>query len=110
MLVGCGSGAIGAEVLVAPEEASRVLGLSNDLAMGAIGAADLALAPGPIRGRPRWRWVAARAALNLAIAGFLLRSRSAASSPNRPFAAAIALAAVTVADMRIGTVLYAARN
>ena len=108
--MGWGSGALGAALLVAPEEAGRLLGLSDDIAMRVIGVADLVLVPGLVCGRSRWRWVGARVALNLAIAGFLLARRSAASTPKRPLAAAIALAAVTGGDLRVGTVLYAARD
>ena len=39
--------------------------------MRLLGAADLVLVPGLLAGRPRWPWMAARAALNLAQAGWL---------------------------------------
>jgi hypothetical protein len=109
-LVGCGSGAIGAVALLAPKRVNKLLGMSDDVAMRAIGVADLALVPGLIGGRQRWRWMAARAGLNLAIVGVFLRSRSGASSPSRPLAAAVGLAIVTVGDLRVGRALYAARR
>lgn len=109
-LVGCGSGAIGAVALLAPKRINKLLGISNDPAMRTIGVADLALVPGLIGGRQRWRWIAARAALNLAIVGVFLRSRSGASTPSRPLAAAVGLAIVTVGDLRVGRALYAARR
>src|SRR5450755_18771 len=74
------------------------------------GVADLVLVPGLVGGRQRWRWVAGRAALNLAIVGVLLRSRSGGSTPSRPLAAAVGLAIVTVGDLRVGRALYAARR
>jgi hypothetical protein len=109
-LVGCGSGAIGAVALLAPKRVNKLLGMSDDVAMRAIGVADLALVPGLIGGRQRWRLMAARAGLNLAIVGVFLRSRSGASSPSRPLAAAVGLAIVTVGDLRVGRALYAARR
>jgi hypothetical protein len=109
-LVGCGSGAIGVAALLAPKRINKLLGISSDPAMRAIGVADLVLVPGLIGGRQRWRWIAARAALNLAIVGVFLRSRSGASTPSRPLAAAVGLAIVTVGDLRVGRALYAARR
>lgn len=110
VLVGCGSAAIGAAALLAPKWINELLGMSNDLAMRALGVADLVLVPGLIGGRQRWRWIAARAALNVAIVGVFLRSRSGASTPSRPLAAAVGLAIVTVGDLRVGRALYAARG
>jgi hypothetical protein len=74
--------------------------------MRAIGIADLALVPGLLTGRPRWPWVAARAGLNLTIAAFLVASRPCGQTP-RPLAAAAALIAVTMRDMRVAATLRA---
>ena len=40
--------------------------------MRLIGAADLVLVPGLLRGEPRWPWMIGRAALNLAMAAYFL--------------------------------------
>jgi hypothetical protein len=108
--IGVGSGAIGAALVLAPERANALVGLHSNAAMRVIGVADVVLAPGLVRGEPRWRYVAGRAALNLAIATFMVRSRSAADDPRRPVAVAVALASVTVGDARVASVLARAAS
>jgi hypothetical protein len=54
--------------------------------------------PGLLRGEPRWPWMAARAALDVAQAAVLLRLAPRTGSPGMTRAAAGALLAVTAAD------------
>ena len=62
----------GAVLLVAPRFAGAT-GLTAAQTR-AIGAVDLALAPGLRAGRPRWPWAAARAAANVATAAAVGRT------------------------------------
>lgn len=97
---------IGAALLADPHRAGAPLGLEPGPAR-VIGLADLALVPGLLRGRPRWPWMVARAALNVAIASHFARvvRRTDAS---RGLAAAGALTGLTVADSRVARQLRAA--
>ena len=103
VLVGVVSGAIGAALVARPQLATGPLGLSGeDAAMRFIGATDLILVPGLLRGEPRWPWMLTRAALNLGVAAYLARAASQASSPAPAQAAAAAMVALTVADGATG--------
>jgi hypothetical protein len=65
---------IGAALVAAPRLLSGPLRLEGqERAVRAIGVSDLVLVPGLLRGRPRWPWMAARAAFDLADAAFLHR-------------------------------------
>ena len=59
---------------------------------------DLVLVPGLLLGRPRWPWMAARAALNLAQAGWLAGAARRSDDPALARGAAAALAALTLVD------------
>jgi hypothetical protein len=66
--------AIGAALVVAPRLLTGPLGLDGqERAIRLIGVSDLVLVPGLLRGRPRWPWMAARAAFNLGDALYLRR-------------------------------------
>lgn len=94
--------AIGGVLAVAPGGPAAFLRLSSPLGARVIGIADLALVPGLIAGRPRWPWMAGRAALNVAIAAYLLReARLAGGEGGRLRATAIALLALTVGDIQV---------
>lgn len=108
--VGVGSGAIGIALGIAPRRANAFLGLHSEAAIRAIGLADAVLAPGLIWGEPRGAYVVGRAALNLGIAGYLMRSRTQSRYPRRPTAASLALAAVTTADTRMALTLGRTRS
>ena len=95
--------ATGVTLVVAPGVAARQLGLAGQEGpLRLIGAADLALAPGLIRGEPRWPWMIGRAALNLAMAAYFLgvgrKSREARWT-------GYALLGLTVADGATGVAL-----
>jgi hypothetical protein len=88
---------IGGALLAAPGPAARWLGV-DDRMMRAFGAADLALVPGLLAGRPRWPWMTARAGLNVGMACALAALAPRAGEPARVRGAALALLAVTVPD------------
>lgn len=71
--VGYVTTATGVALVAAPGVAARALGLrEQETAMRLIGAADLVLVPGLLRGRPRWPWMVARAGMNVAMAAYFL--------------------------------------
>ena len=87
---------------------TRPLGLEgHDAAVRAIGAADLVLVPGLLRGEPRWPWMVGRAALNLAMAAYLIGAAKQSSSPGWRTRGAGALLGLTVVDGATGLVLRA---
>jgi hypothetical protein len=64
---------IGIAAVAAPTRVGRLLRTGNHpVALRAIGISDLALVPGLLAGRRRWRWMTARASLNLVIAAYCL--------------------------------------
>ena len=72
----------GLALLAAPGRVGGRLGLDDqDAALRAIGASDLVLVPGLLLGRPRWPWMVARSALNLALAAYLHGVAPRSSSP-----------------------------
>jgi hypothetical protein len=69
--VGCVTLAAGAALLAAPRLSTKSLGLDGqETAMRLIGASDLVLVPGLLRGEPRWPFMVGRAALNLGVAAY----------------------------------------
>lgn len=87
----------GTALLVTPERLGPTIGLAGRGDARLVGVLDLALVPGLLFGRPRWPWLAARAASNVATAGFVLwRASDERSRRNaRAFSAALTLATVT---------------
>ncbi len=90
----------GTALLGTPERLGPLIGLTGKRDAQLVGALDLALVPGLLFGRPRWPWLAARAASNLVTVGFVLRRGTDDRSRRnaRVFSAALALATVT--DLR----------
>ena len=78
--------------------------------MRAIGAADLALVPGLLRGRPHWPWMAARAALNVAQAACVRQLARRAEQPERAQAAAGVLLGLTLPDGATAVALRRSRR
>ena len=105
-VIGVGSGAIGAALLVAPARFGPLLGLSRPTDIRIVGSIDLALAPGLLIGRPRPPWAAARAASNVLIAAWCLHQARFAGLSRAAGWAAAALAAVTVLDARLARDLH----
>jgi hypothetical protein len=91
--------AAGVALVAAPGVTTRALGLEGEeTAVRLVGAADLALVPGLLLGRPRWPWMAARAGLNLAQAGWFAGAAGRAKAPALARGSAAALAALTAVD------------
>ena len=106
VFVGCVTLAAGAALVVAPRAVTGPLGLDGqDAAVRAIGVSDLVLVPGLLRGSPRWPWMIGRAALNLAIAAYLLGVAPQSSSPGVAKGGAAVLAALTAVDGATGLAL-----
>jgi hypothetical protein len=95
VFVGAVTLATGAALVAAPRVLTGPLGLDGqDAAVRAIGAADLVLVPGLLRGRPRWPWMVSRAALNLAMAAYLLGAAPQSEIAKRGAATLCALTAI----------------
>ena len=99
-LVTVGTGIV---LLLAPDRAGRHVGLDDRRTARLVGATDLALAVGLLAARPRWPWMAARAAANLPMAAMAARSSRTAARLS-----AATLLAVTVSDLRVTRTLRAA--
>ena len=101
----------GAVLVAAPGRVSRPLGLDGqDPALRLVGASDLVLVPGLLRGRPRWPWMFGRAALNLAQAAYLHSVAPGSSSPELLTGGARVLVGLTALDGVTGLALRRARS
>lgn len=108
--VGLVSVVVGAALIVAPSRTATIMGLGDHPGVArTIGAADLALGPGLLRGRPRWPWMWARAALNILIAAQYCAEARHSSSP-RARAGAATMAALAVADSTVALALRRAED
>jgi hypothetical protein len=106
VLVGCVTLGIGAALVAAPQLATGPLGLRDqDTAMRAIGASDLLLVPGLLRGEPRWPWMIGRAAANLAVAAYLHGVTPQSARPQATRALAATMLGLTAADGATGLAL-----
>jgi hypothetical protein len=104
--VGCITAAFGVALVVAPRLGTGPLGLEGqESAMRAIGASDLLLVPGLLRGNPRWPWMIGRAAANLAVAAYLHGVADRSSKPDLVRGAARAFVGLTVMDGGSGLAL-----
>ena len=98
----------GVALVAAPGIAARSMGLKDqETAMRLIGAADLVLVPGLLRGKPRWPWMIARGGMNVAMAAYFL-GVGGKSAPARW--TGIALLGLTVADGATGLALRRSEN
>ena len=70
--VGVATAAIGAALLVVPGASGPLMGLGQRGHARFVGAVDLVIAAGIFVGRPRWQWLAVRAAANLPTAAFAI--------------------------------------
>lgn len=97
-VVGAVTLAIGAGLTAAPQPVAKALGYGDHVGFArTIGIIDLALTPGLLRGRPRWPWMAGRAALNLVIANHYRTQRASAGM--------VGMAVLTVVDGGLAVVL-----
>jgi hypothetical protein len=89
----------GTVLAVAPQVFTGPVGLEDqDLAVRAVGVADLILVPGLYGGRPRWPWMVGRAALSLAQAAYCDGVAPRAKKSGGVRAAAVMLLGLTVMD------------
>ena len=101
----------GTGLVLDPGRAARALGLEGqDTALRAVGAADLVLVPGLLRGSPRWPWMVGRAALNIGQAAYLLGVARQSSSPELVNGAAGVLLCLTAIDAAAGMSLRRANR
>ena len=75
--------ALGLPLLAAPQRTGEALGVQAGRGLRIIGLVDVVVAVGLLWGRPRWPWLAARAAANPPTAAYLamLGRRSGAKTP-----------------------------
>jgi hypothetical protein len=106
VIAGCVTLVAGVALVAAPGQVTERLGLEgHDAAVRAIGLSDLVLVPGLLRGRPRWPWLIGRAAMNVAVAGYLHGTAPQSSSPGLMRAGAGLLLGLTVVDGNAGLAL-----
>jgi len=90
---------IGTALTVAPTRAGGVLGLPpSPAAARVIGGIDLGLGAGLLAGRPRWPWMAARAAFNVVLGARYLGEARRPGGNSRAMGGAVGMAALTVLD------------
>lgn len=98
--------AAGALLVAAPRLVTSSYGLEGEeTAVRLVGLADLALVPGLLAGRPRWPWMIARAAVNLAQGAYLRAVADRSSSPRLVRGMGTALAGLTLVDAPVGLAL-----
>jgi hypothetical protein len=100
-LAGMATLVIGAALVAAPTWFSALAGIDDRRLVRGYGVLDPSLVPGLLAGRPRWPWLAARAAANVGLAAALVgRGRRGASI-------AAMVSALTVVDARAARRLHA---
>ena len=98
-VVGVVTLAMGTAFTLAPRRSAATLGLGNHPRFArTLGLVDLALAPGLFLGRPRWPWMAARAALNLVIARHYHIEARQSENPISARAGAVGMTTFTLVD------------
>jgi hypothetical protein len=93
---------VGTALVAAPERLRRVTRVEDTRLLRRIGFTDIALAPGLLPAPGRWRWLAARAAVNAAVGSRLLREPSWTAR-----GAGLVLIALTMVDGRSAATLRA---
>jgi hypothetical protein len=97
---------IGAALIATPARTSAALGLGRDIRVAwGIGAVDLALAPGLLRGTPRWPWMAARAGFNAVLAGVYAVEARRPAGNDRAVTGLARMVALTVVDGSLALML-----
>ncbi|HEY8583747.1 MAG TPA: hypothetical protein VIL49_12395 [Capillimicrobium sp.] len=111
LVAGTVTSVAGALLVTDPRRLGRPFGMEGrEPALRLIGVSDLVLAPGLLRGEPRWPWLAARAAANAAVAAYLARVAPDTGAPGAVRATAAAMAALTVVDGTAGLTLRRAER
>lgn len=101
----------GVVLTVMPRRSAVALGLGDRPALArTVGVTDLVVGSGVLVGRPRWPWMAARAALNLVLTGCYAAEASRPDGNRRARAGAIAMASLTVVDATLAVALAAQRG
>lgn len=102
---------IGAALTGAPLRTSSALALgASPVGARVLGLADLALAPGLLRGRPRWPWMAGRALLNVVVAQRFSAASRRAGGDTRSRRGAAAMSTLAVVDGGAAMVLWRSRR
>ena len=100
----------GTALTVAPRRSARALGLGDRPVLAAVvGITDLGVGSGVLWGRRRWAWMAARAALNIALVGCYATEANRAGGNSRARAGTIAMASLSVVDTALTFALAAGR-
>lgn len=96
--VGVVTALIGGALVTAPGSAGPLMGLREPARARWVGLLDLGLVPGLVAGRPRWPWMAARAAANLATVAYCAASARGTEDVGRVRVVGLVLTAATLAD------------
>ncbi|MCG5445559.1 hypothetical protein NIE79_004015 [Micromonospora sp. NIE79] len=94
-----------------PRRGAAALGLGDRPVLArAVGLTDLVVGSGVLCGHPRWPWMAARAAVNLALTGCYAVEAIRSDGGRRAYTGAIAMASLTVVDATLARALAAQRG
>lgn len=99
LAVGAVTGLAGCALVVIPAYAGPLIGLTEPRDARLIGLADLALVLGLLLGRRRWPWLAARGALNLPMAAYLLHRGGKGPRARNARAFALTVTTATIGDL-----------
>lgn len=98
---------VGTALVVAPARADAALGLGlSPMPARALGIADVVLAPGLLRGRPRWPWMVVRTVLNAVVAWAYAAASRRPGGHRRARRGALAMTVLVVVDGGVAVVLW----
>ncbi|GAA5148174.1 hypothetical protein GCM10023321_10060 [Pseudonocardia eucalypti] len=96
----------GAALVAAPGPVGSAMGLGDRRSVArTVGVMDLALVPGLLRGRPRWPWMAARAAFSLATATIYRAEARRSDGRREAVGGMYGMLGLTVADVVVALAL-----
>ncbi|MGI5519348.1 hypothetical protein ACQEUX_00135 [Micromonospora sp. CA-259024] len=105
-MVGLVTLGFGVVLTARPRRSAAALGLGDrPVLAGAVGLTDLVVGTGVLCGRPRWPWMAARAALNLVLTGCYAAEANRPDGNRRARTGAVAMASLTVVDATLALAL-----